>query len=166
MSLGFSGRHYLLALLDDATRVIPYAEFAFCEKTLNFLPVLKTAIAQRGIPERLYVDNGACYRDLELMKVAANVKFHVIHATARAPEGKGKIERFFRTVREQFLLVFEEQKPASLQELNDRLHRWIEDEYHQTPHRGIDNETPLSQWSRSMDRLRLAESQDWLDQKF
>ncbi len=83
---------------------------------------------------------------------------------ARTP--KGKIERFFRTVREQFLLVCEEQKPASLQELNDRLHRWIEDEYHQTPHHGIDNESPLSQWSRSMDRLRLAESQDWLDQKF
>ncbi len=44
---------YLLALLDDATRVIPYAEFAFGEKTVNFLPVLNTALAQRGIPERL-----------------------------------------------------------------------------------------------------------------
>jgi transposase InsO family protein len=52
---------YLLAFLDDATRVIPHAAFALAENTRAFLPVLKLAIEKRGLPQRLYVDYVACH---------------------------------------------------------------------------------------------------------
>jgi transposase InsO family protein len=45
---------YLIALLDDATRIIPAAAFARSETVAAFLPVLERAIRRRGVPKRLY----------------------------------------------------------------------------------------------------------------
>jgi hypothetical protein len=62
---------YLIAFIDDATRVIPHAAFALAENTRAFLPVLKLAIEKRALPQRLYVDNGANYRSRHLALVRA-----------------------------------------------------------------------------------------------
>jgi transposase InsO family protein len=90
---------YLIAFIDDATRVIPYAAFALAENTAAFLPVLKPAILRRGLPQRLYVDNGAHYRSQHLAVVCAKLGIALIHARPYRPQGKGKIERWFKTVR-------------------------------------------------------------------
>ena len=94
---------YLIATLDDATRVVPYAAFAMHENTAAFLPVLQTAILRRGIPKRLYVDNGSAYRSQHLALVCAKLGITLIHARPYQPQGKGKQERWFRTVRMQLL---------------------------------------------------------------
>ena len=94
---------YLLAFIDDATRVIPYAAFALAENTRAFLPVLKQAILRRGLPQRLYVDNGANYRSQHLALVCAKLGIALIHARPYRPQGKGKIERWFKTLRAQLL---------------------------------------------------------------
>ena len=60
---------YLIAFLDDATRVVPYCAFALSENTQAFMPVFKQALLRRGIPQRLYVDNGANYRSQQLALV-------------------------------------------------------------------------------------------------
>ena len=87
---------YLIAFLDDATRVIPHAEFAFAENTRAFLPVFKQALIRRGLPQRLFVDNGANYRSHQFALICAKLGVALIHARPFQPEGKGKIERFFR----------------------------------------------------------------------
>lgn len=119
---------YLIAFLDDATRVIPYATFALSENTQTFLPAFKQAVLRRGYPERLYVDNGANYRSHHLALVCAKLGVALIHARPYRPEGKGKIERFFRSVRAQLLTRLSEADTVSLDALNRRLWAWVEGE--------------------------------------
>jgi transposase InsO family protein len=138
---------YLIAFIDDATRVVPYAAFALSENTSTFLPALKQAISRRGIPKRLYVDNGSAFRSHQLALVCAKLGITLIHARPYHPEGKGKQERWFRTVRLQFLPRLTPEDTQSLQALNRRLWAYVEGEYHQTPHRGLGGETPLDAWA-------------------
>ena len=146
---------YLLALLDDATRQVPYIAFALSENTAAFLPVLEQAIRRRGLCKRLYVDNGAVYRSHHLSLVCAKLGVTLIHARPYLPQGKGKIERFFRAVRMQLLPVLGDADFKSLEALNRRLWAWIEGEYHQAPHKGLDGETPADRWARCSDEVKM-----------
>ena len=149
-------KSYLIALLDDATRVVPFAAFAFSENVAAFLPVLEQAIRRRGIPERLYVDNGAAYRSHQLALVCAKLGVTLIHARPYQPQGKGKIERWFRSVRMQLLPRLQEADLSSLTALNRRLWAWVEGEYHQSPHKGLDGAVPFDRWALNSDQVRLA----------
>jgi putative transposase len=140
---------YLIAFLDDATRVVPYCAFALSENTQAFLPVFKQALVRRGLPQRLYVDNGANYRSQQLALVCARLGVALIHARPHQPQGKGKQERFFRTVRSQLLATLSAADTDSLDALNRRLWAWVEAEYHHNPHRGLDGQTPLDRWAAS-----------------
>lgn len=157
---------YLIAFLDDATRVIPFAAFALAENTTAFLPVLKQAVMRRGIPKRLYVDNGAAYRSHHLALVCAKLGVSLIHARAYHPEGKGKQERWFRTVRTQLLPLLTTSDTSSLDSLNRRLWAYVEGEYHRNPHRGLDGETPLDRWGRTADEVVYPGPQLDLDDLF
>jgi transposase InsO family protein len=146
---------YLIAFIDDATRVVPFASFALAENTAAFLPVLKQAILRRGIPERLFVDNGSAFRSHQLAIVMAKLGVTLVHARAHHPQAKGKIERFFRTARGRLLTRLTEDDLGSIEMLNRRLWAWVEGEYHQTPHSALD-ETPLDRWARLADDVRPA----------
>jgi transposase InsO family protein len=100
---GRKRKTYLIAFIDDATRVVPYAAFALAENTAAYLPVLKEAVLRRGAPRRLFVDNGAAFRSHQLALACAKLGVTLIHARAYHPEAKGKMERWFRTVRMQLL---------------------------------------------------------------
>ena len=140
---------YLIAFLDDATRVIPHCAFALSENTQAFLPLFKQAIMRRGIPQRLYVDNGANYRSQHLALVCARLGVALIHARPYQPQGKGKMERWFRTVRAQLVARLGPADTDSLEALNRRLWAWVEAEYHHSPHRGLEDATPLDRWAMS-----------------
>lgn len=157
---------YLIAFLDDATRVIPYAAFAFSENTATFLPVFKQALIRRGQPARLYVDNGSNYRSRHLALVCAKLGVALIHSRPHQPQGRGKIERWFRTVRAQLLTRLSDDDTASLEALNRRLWAFVEGEYHHTPHRGLDGKTPLEQWALVGDQVRFLEPALDLDELF
>jgi putative transposase len=148
---------YLIAFIDDATRVIPHAAFTLSQISRTFLPVLKQAIARRGLPQRLYVDNGANYRSHHLALVCAKLGVALIHARPYRPQGKGKIERWFKTVRAQLLTRLADGDTASLTALNRRLATWIEGEYHLSPHRSLDGATPLEQWALTGGAVRFPE---------
>lgn len=157
---------FLIAFIDDATRVIPYCAFALAENTRTFLPVLKQAILRRGLPARLYVDNGAHYRSRHLALVCAKLGIALIHARPYRPQGKGKIERWFKTARAQLLTRLTEDDTCSLDALNRRLHGWVEGEYHHAPHRGLGGRTPLEQWAQSGEAVRFPEPGLDLDDLF
>jgi transposase InsO family protein len=157
---------FLIAFIDDATRVIAHAAFAFAENTRAFLPVFKQALMRRGLPERLFVDNGANYRSHQFAVICARLGVALIHARPFQPEGKGKIERFFRTCRAQLIAELTDQDTASLTALNRRLAVWIEGEYHQQPHRGLDQQTPLERWAQTAEGLRYPDPGMDLDDLF
>jgi putative transposase len=146
---------YLIAFLDDATRVVPYCAFALSENTQAFLPIFKQALLRRGIPQRLYVDNGANYRSQHLALVCAKLGVALIHARPYQPQGKGKMERWFRTARAQFVSRLTAADTDSIEVLNRRLWAWVEGEYHQSPHRGLEDHTPLDRWAMSAEHVRL-----------
>lgn len=159
-------KSYLIAFIDDATRVIPHAQFAFAENTREFLPVFKAALLKRGLPQRIFVDNGASYRSHHFSIVCAKLGVALIHAKPFQPQSKGKIERFFRTVRAQLLTRLVTEDCVSLAALNRRLAAWVEGEYHHSPHRGIDGDTPLERWARVADGVRYPEPDMDLDDLF
>jgi transposase InsO family protein len=163
---GHKRKSYLIALLDDATRVCPYAAFALNETAAAFLPVLQQAILRRGIPKRLYVDNGAAYRSHHLSLVCAKLGITLIHARPYQPQGKGKQERWFRTVRMQLLPTLTSSDLSSLVSLNIRLWSWVEGEYHQSPHQGLGGMPPLDRWAMAAGDVRLVAPTEDLDDLF
>jgi putative transposase len=162
---GRKRKTYLIALIDDATRVVPYAAFAHSENTSAFLAVLKQAVLRRGIPMRLFVDNGSAFRSHHLSLVCAKLGITLIHARAYHPESKGKIERWFRSVRQQFLPMLTQKELSSLDTVNRALWSYVEMEYHRSPHRML-GETPLDRWAGSSHRVRYPEPGLDLDDLF
>lgn len=151
---GKKRKTYLIAFIDDATRVVPYAAFALSETTAAFLPVLKEAVLRRGAARRLFVDNGSVFRSHQLALVCAKLGITLIHARPYHAQAKGKIERWFRTVRLQLLPLLGPADLTSLDALNRRLWSWVEGEYHRSPHRGLDGATPLDRWAALADEVR------------
>jgi len=105
------------------------------------------------VPIRLYVDNGKIYRSRQLERIAASVGILIVHTPPYQPEGRGKIERFFRTVREQFLASIDHQAVRTLADLNARFLVWLESEYHREQHGALET-TPLQRWQRDIEHVR------------
>jgi putative transposase len=162
---GRKRKTYLIAFIDDATRVIPYAAFAHSENTAAFMEVLKQAVLRRGIPMRLFVDNGSAFRSHHLSLVCAKLGITLIHARPYHAAAKGKIERWFRTVRMQFLPMVSEKQMLNLKAINRALWTYIETEYHRSPHRSL-GETPLDRWAQVGEKVRYPEPGDNLDDLF
>ena len=143
----------LHAILDDASRLIPHAQFYSDRGLDTFLDCLRQAIAARGLPVRLYVDNAKVYRSPQLARIAASLGILIVHTPPYQPQGRGKIERYFRSVREQFLANLDRKQTLSLEELNDRLWAWIDNVYHGSEHSAL-GATPLLRWQRDIEHIR------------
>ena len=145
---------YLVSLLDDASRLIPHSAFCLGETALDIEGVLKQALLRRGVPIKLVVDNGAAYRAHTLQGICARLGIHLIYCRPYAPEGKGKLERWHRTFRDQFLSELDERHITHLEDLNARLWAWLEQIYHRTPHAGLDGLTPLARYQQDLPKIR------------
>ena len=157
-SITVAGRQrktYLVSLMDDASRLIAHSAFTLCETALAIEGVLKQALLKRGVPLKLVVDNGAAYRAQTLQGICARLGIQLIHCRPYAPEGKGKLERWHRTVRDQFLSELELARLTGLDDLNARLWAWLEQVYHQRPHGGLAaGVTPLARYQQDLPRIR------------
>lgn len=139
---------YLFAFLDDHSRAVMGHRFGYSEDTVRLAAALRPALSSRGVPESIYVDNGSAFVDSWLLRACASLGIKLVHSTPGRPQGRGKIERFFRTVREQFLIELStpDNPPiADLAELNRLFTAWVETEYHQRPHTSTDT-APLARW--------------------
>jgi hypothetical protein len=142
----------LIALIDDHSRLVAHAEFYLNERLSSYVEALKQAVAKRGLPRKLYVDNGSAFRCRQLEHICAQLGIALIHSTPYSPEGRGKIERFFRTIRSELLSGF---KGETLEELNQVLDLWLEDVYHQRVH-GSTGQTPFARFSENLHCIRQA----------
>ncbi len=165
-------RTALFCFIDDHSRLIPYGEFFFEESLPRLERVLKLAILRRGIPTRLYVDNGKVYVSTQLAAACASLGIRPIHAAPFAPTSKGKIERFFGTVRSQFLPEAANAQLATLDELNASFHAWVELVYHHSVHAET-GATPLARFQtsisttppRTADPILLRQAFLWRDKR-
>ncbi len=125
---------FLIALLDDASRVIMAGAFTLRDNVLALMPVLREAVLARGLPHRLLVDNGANYRSLVLRSACARLSIHLVHAAPYRATSKARLERFFLTVRLQMLPRLP-QFPT-LEQVQLEWARFLA-EYHDTPHSSL-----------------------------
>lgn len=153
------GKTYLYAFLDDASRMVPFAAFYLAENAACFQDALKQALLRRGLPRRLYCDNGATFRTHHLQVICATLNISLIHSRPHRPRGRGKIERFFRHVRTAFLPHLTQEILSDLAELNRVFWAWLEAEYHQTPHGGLNGQTPLDRFLDDQSLIRPAPEQ-------
>ena len=145
---------YLLAIIDDHSRFIIHAEFYLHERLSDYLDLLRKAFLKRGIPKKLYVDNGAAFRSHQLGFVCASVGTVLIHAKPYQPQGKGKIERWFRTVRMGFLSGIN--KTHTLTELNKLFEEWLL-KYQNKVNSAI-KESPTQRFLRGTDHIKISPS--------
>jgi len=129
------------AHLDDASRYITALEAFWTEREQDMLTLFIDALRVHGPPDALYLDNGSTYRGEALSTVCHRIGTLLLHAKPYDPQARGKMERFWRTLREG-LLVFCTGE-LSLDELNRRLRAFVE-RYHKTPHAGLMGRTPGS----------------------
>jgi putative transposase len=152
----------LFALLDDCSRLIPHAQYYDSEKLWCFLDCLRHGLARRGFPEKLYTDQGKVFTSHHLQIVCANLGVRLCHARPFSAWSKGKMERWFRTLQMDFEARLIIEPVHTFEELNVRLWRWIESEYHQRPHSALAGQTPAERFTQRAVHLRTADKQtDW-----
>jgi putative transposase len=126
---------YLFAAIDDHSRALVGYRWAHAEDTLRLEAALRAGFAARGLPGALYVDNGSPFISRQLERVCAVLGIRLTHSKPGQPQGRGKIERVFRTVREQFLVELDTRGGAGdLEELNRLFGAWVEGVYHHRVH--------------------------------
>lgn len=156
---------YLLAFIDDASRLVTAARFCWEQNFSAVRAVLKEAILKRGIPKMIYTDNGKVYRCNQLAVVCAALGCTLLHTEPFSPNSKGKVERFFRTVRMRFLSRLEMDKVNSLEELNLLFWQWLEADYQRKIHRAL-NMSPLDYFLSQADRVNMFADPVRLDEYF
>jgi len=150
---------YLFCFIDDHSRAVMGARWAFHEDVVRLAAALRPALASRGVPESAYVDNGSAFVDAWLLRACAVLGIKLVHSRPGRPQGRGKIERFFRTVRDQFLVEITGQdaagEPAAgttvtdVAELNRLFSAWVAASYHRAVHSET-GQAPLARWAASI----------------
>lgn len=156
---------YLVQLIDDASRLIVGYQFFLNDNALNFQIVLKQAIKTYGVPKRIFVDNGTPYKNQQLKLICATIGTVLIHAKAYSPESKAKIERSFRTVKDNFINCVDWNKYTNLKDLNEDYRNYIIKEYNSKYHSGI-QDIPRNRFQRDYEKLTFINSHEEVDNMF
>ena len=125
---------YLFAFIDDNSRALVGYRWGISEDTVRLEAALREGLGARGIPKAAYVDNGSACVSRQLLRALASLGIRLIHSRPGRPQGRGKIERFFETVRIQFLVEIEARPPDTVAELNRLFSAWVETVYHRRVH--------------------------------
>jgi putative transposase len=139
-------RAVLLAFIDDHSRMLVGWRWVTGEDVFGLEAALRPALMARGVPEGVLVDRGSAFVSSQLLRACAVLGAKLIHASPRAATTKGKIERFFRTCRDQFLVELEDRNDLDLSELNRLFGAWLEVVYHRRVHSET-GQTPLARFA-------------------
>jgi transposase InsO family protein len=133
------------ALLDDKSRYLVALRVFPHERETAMLDLLLEAVRLFGAPRRLYLDNGSTYRGDALSTACGRLGVQLLHAGPRDPEARGKMERFWRTLRQGCLDHIGAQ--PSLHAVNVRLLAFVTERYHKEPHAGLLGRAPAKVWA-------------------
>jgi putative transposase len=149
-----SGRHaQLFSILDDRSRLIAHGAFYPDVGEWSFQRCLRAAIVRRGIPRTLYIDHGSAFISTQLRLICARLGIRITHSRPGRPQGRGKKERHYRTVAEQFAVEIDVVGVDTLEQLNVYWAAWVEQVYHRRPNRTT-GQAPLDRWMDGPSSLR------------
>lgn len=151
-------RTYLIAFIDDATRLVPYAAFFFDQREFQLEQAFKWAALRYGLPDKIYVDNGKIFVSDAFKLACARLNVRHAHTAPFAPQSKGKIERFMGRV-DSFLAELALSPARTLEALNDTFTVWLTDGYNATAHEALDGQTPQAVFTADSQPLRTVDQQ-------
>ena len=157
---------FLIAYIDDCSRLVPFAQFFTSEGFDGLRIVTKEALIRRGKPAIIYADNGKIYRSETLQYACAQLGITLTHTQPYDPQSKGKIEWFFKTVQTRFYPLLKAEPVESLEELNERFWRWLEEDYHRREHASLDGKTPHEVFHSQLESITFLEDTSILDSIF
>ena len=157
---------FLIAYIDDCSRLVPYAQFFTSEKFDGLREVTREALIRRGKPTIIYADNGKIYRSETLQHACAQLGITLAHTSPYDPKAKGKIERVFKTIQTRFYPLLKANPVHSLEELNERFWEWLEVDYHRKKHASLDGKTPHQLFQSQLDNITFIEDLSILDTIF
>jgi transposase InsO family protein len=153
----------LIAFIDDASRVCCHGQFFCAENVDTLIEAIRAAFYKRGVPQSLYVDNGSIYSSKEIIQICARVGCLLHHTPVRDGAAKGKVERFFRTVRDQFLARTLDL--STLEALNRQFISWVEEHYNAQTH-SVLGMSPLDRFALDRNRVRFLPPNEANDEMF
>jgi len=153
----------LIAFIDDASRVCCHGQFFAAENVDTLIEAIRAAFYKRGVPHALYVDNGSIYSSKEIIQICARVGCLLHHTPVRDGAAKGKVERFFRTVRDQFLA--RDLDLSSLEALNRQFTQWVEEQYNAQVHSTL-GMSPLDRYALDRKWVRFLPPNEANDELF
>ena len=157
---------FLIAAIDDHSRVICARGWFSHENSMALEKALKDGISCFGLPATLYCDNGSLFVSSHLQLACARLGIALIHSKPYDSPSRGKIERFFRTVRDKFMATLQIEEIEDLEQLNNLFEHWLEKEYHKHFHAGIE-ETPMDRFIGDVEKTPIKRvSQEELDTAF
>jgi putative transposase len=150
-SSGSSKLVYLIGFIDDHSRRILHCQFYFDATLTRLEDSLKKAVTKFGAPTTLYVDNGKVYISENFKLICAKLGIKLTYSTPYHPQGKGKIEVFWKYVQSSFVSEIKQNKVLNIMELNDMFQGWLKTEYHDKIHSSL-SKTPVECWMDSLDQ--------------
>lgn len=145
---------YLQAIIDDCTRYPMWSQFYLSANFESFRHCLKEAVLRRGAPRMMYTDNGKIYRSQQFEFICASLGCTLVHSRPYVPQGRGKVERFFRTVRMRFLSDLDVREIADVDALNARYFSWLEEDYKRKTHSELAGLTPHDALMSQIDSVK------------
>jgi len=157
---------YLMAYIDDSSRLITHAEFYLTQDIISLRHSFREALLKRGIPKLLYTDNGKIYRCQTFEYLCANIGVTLLRAEPYTPTSKGKIERFFRSCRLRFLSTLNPNTLTGLDDLNNRFMEWLTKDYQKKSHSSLNGQTPLECFLKQSSEITLVSDLSIFNEKF
>jgi len=156
---GKKKRTYVIALIDDASRMIVGIDLFFHDNFIHLMSVMKTAVTRFGRPKMLNFDNGASYRNKQMELLAARIGTVIHYNQPYAPTGKAKIERWFRTMKDHWMAGLYMKDFSSLEELRLSLMAYV-NSYNKTVHSSLNGMTPQDRFfSESVLMKRISDEE-------
>lgn len=155
---------YIIALIDDASRFITGIDIFFNDNFVNLMSVMKSAVAKYGRPKLFNFDNGSAYKNKQMELLAARIGSTLNYCRPYTPTAKAKIERWFRTMKDQWMASLDIRDFHSLDELRGNLLAWVQ-LYNNTPHASLKGKTPQERFFSEPEQIRRL-PQEQLDKDF
>lgn len=150
---GKKHRIYIIALIDDASRFITGIDVFYNDNFVNLMSVMKSAISKYGRPKVFNFDNGKSYKNKQMELLAARIGTTLSYCQPYTPTAKAKIERWFRTMKDQWMASLDMQDFHSLDELRGSLHSYVQ-QYNHSPHSSLRGMSPQDRFFSEPEQIR------------
>ena len=147
---GKKHRIYIIALIDDASRFITGIDVFYNDNFINLMSVMKSAVSKYGRPKVFNFDNGKSYKNKQMELLAARIGTTLSYCQPYTPTGKAKIERWFRTMKDQWMAALDMRDFHSLDELRGSLYAFVQ-KYNQSPHSSLRGMSPQDRFGTGAD---------------